>query len=264
MSSKSSGLSHARSVSLVQSLSRGLDILSQFTADSRTLSLTELSRTTGLHRATIYRQVKTLENEGYLVASGSGSYSVGPAWAMALHALGSDTVFAEILSTDMQALAESSRETVVLGVRRGDSVQTAHVLPPSRSFVPRLPQSRIHPLHVSWNVHCQILLAFSSEETRRRMAGIRQTRYTERTVVDPKDIKARLERAAKERVAFDREEFYLGTCGVGVPIIWRGNAVAALALIVPVERFTDDALPAFVEQLRSSVRDMERRLDAQN
>ncbi|NLO28434.1 MAG: helix-turn-helix domain-containing protein [Actinobacteria bacterium] len=51
---------------LVQSLSRGLSVLSQFTAESRSLSLADLSRRTGLRRATVYRFARTLETEGFL------------------------------------------------------------------------------------------------------------------------------------------------------------------------------------------------------
>lgn len=247
----------------VQSLSRGLGILAQFDADNRSLSLSELSRRTGLHRATVYRFVKTLESEGYLTHDPrSGLYSIGPAWAVALFALGSDTVFAEILGHDLRALAESSLETAALGVRRGDSVQIIHVLPPGRSFVPVLPPNLLHPLHATWNVHCQILLAHSSEDTKRRMLAVPQTRYTEHTIVDPEIARARLERVREEGVAYDREEFHTGTCAVGVPVVRQGRVVAALALIVPVERFTKEAVPRFIEQLGSAVKDMERRLES--
>jgi DNA-binding IclR family transcriptional regulator len=246
----------------IQSLARGLEILGQFTADSRSLSLTDLSRRTGLHRATVYRFVKTLETAGYLVSEpGSGLFSIGPAWAMALYAIGSDTVFTEILSTDIRSLAESSHETVALGVRRGENVQVVHALPPSRGFVPKLPANRVHPLYATWNVHSQILLAFSSEETKQRLLAVEPTRFTEHTVVDPVAIRARLEQVREERVAYDREELHVGTCAVGVPIMLWGGAVAALALIVPVERFTADVIPGFIEQLRSAADAMENRLD---
>ena len=256
------GGSEGNGSSPIQSLVRGLAILSQFTSDSRTLTLTELSRRTGLHRATVHRFVKTLEAEGYLLAVTAGTYTVGPAWAVALYALGSDAVFAEILNTDLRALAESSLETVALGVRRGDEVQVVHVLPPSRGFVPTLPPNRLHPLNATWNVHSQILLAFSNEGMQRRILAAPLVRYTEHTVTDPAAARARLERIREECVAYDHEEYHLGTCAVAVPIMSRGRAVAALALIVPVERFTEDAVTSFVEQLRSAVEDMERRLDA--
>jgi len=248
--------------SAVQSLVRGLRILSHFAADSQSLSLAELSRRTGLHKATVYRFAKTLESEGYLDYDAlSGVYSIGPAWAMALYALGSQTVYAQILDADLQALAESSSETVALGVRRGEEVHVLHVLPPARSFVPTLPPNRLHPLHATWNVHCQILLAHSTQDTRRKMLAVPQTRYTAHTVVDPEAARARLERVLEEGVAYDREEFNPGTCAVAVPVMCGERAAAALALIVPVERFNEETVPFFIEQLRAAARDMERRLD---
>ncbi len=250
----------------IQALSRGLDILGQFTANTATLSLAELSRRTGLHRSTAYRFAKALEAEGYLTYDAESElYGVGPTWAMALYTLGSGTVFAQILNTDLRALAESTQEGVVLGVRRGDVVQIAYILPPSRGFVPKVPASNLHPLHATWNVHSQILLAFASEGTRRRMlASIRPERFTQNTLIDPEAARARLERVFKEGVAYDHEEHNLGTCAVAVPIFWRGNAVAALALVVPVERFSEGALPSFIDQLRSAASDMGGRLDQAN
>jgi DNA-binding IclR family transcriptional regulator len=245
----------------VQSLSRGLRILGQFTAESKSLSLSELSRATGLHKATVHRFVRALESEGYLLYdAATGVYSVGPVWATALYALGSGTAFAQILNTDLRALAETSLEAVTLGVRRGDDVQVVHLLPSTRSFVPLLPPSRIHPLSAAGNVLCQILLAHSSEEVKRRILAVPQTRYTENTVVDPADVRARLERVLADGVAYEREEYQAGTCAVGVPLMWRGRAVAALALVVPVERFTEHTVPTFVEQLRSAARGMEKRV----
>lgn len=245
----------------VQSLVRGLAILSQFTADDSSLSLAELSRRTGLHRATVYRFVKTLEAAGYLVSLGAGAYGIGPVWAMSLYALGTHNALANILSVDLEALAETSEETVAIGVKSGDNVQIAHVLPPSRSFVPVLPPGHVYPLHSTWNVHAQILLASSDESTKRRMLAVPQTRHTENTVVDPKETRARLERVLEEGVAYDLEMFHLGTCAVGVPVVSKGKVVAALALVVPVERFTDKDVARFTRQLRSAAQAMGERLD---
>lgn len=246
---------------LVQSLSRGLLILGQFTADSKTLSLTELSRCTGLHKATVHRFVKTLEAEGFLTSVDAGTYTVGPVWAMSLAALGSENVFAEILACDLQELAETTLETVAIGVRRGDWVHVAHVLPPGRSFIPVLPPSHLHPLHASWNVHSQVLMAFADEDLRRRMLAVPQTRYTRYTVVDAEDAATKSEQVRKEGVAYDRQEFREGTCAVGVPVRSRDRVVAALALVMPVERFTDSAVSEYIGQLRRAAENMGERLD---
>lgn len=245
----------------VQSLSRGLGILAQFTAESTTLSLSELSRRTGLHKATVHRFVKTLESEGYLASVEAGVYTIGPAWAMALYALGSENVFAEILAIDLRALADTSLETVALGVRQGDQVHIKHVLPPSRSFVPVLPPGHLHPLHATWNCHSQMLVAFADERTRRRMLAIPQTRYTANTVVEPAEVERKLERVREEGVAYDREEFHDGTCAVGVPVRSKGKVVAAVALVVPVERFTDRHVVELTDELRSAAEVMGKRID---
>lgn len=246
---------------LVQALSRGLGILSQFTAESRSLSLAELSRRTGLHRATVYRFVKTLEAEDYLTYNQqSGLYSVGPAWAAALYSLGSDTVFAEILNEDLHRVTDMTQETVALGVRRGDNVQILRTLAPSRAFVPKLPDSNLTPLHASWSVHAKIHLAYSTEDTQRRMLAVPQTRYTEYTVTEPPAIRTRLEEIANEGIAYDLEEHRLGVCAIAVPVLSGGKVLASLGLVIPVERFTTDTAKAFGEQLREAASSMGTRL----
>lgn len=246
----------------VQSLARGLAILSQFSGGISGLSLTELSRRTNLHKATVYRFVKTLETEGYLIYDAhSGLYSIGPAWAVTLFDLGSATLFAELLNTDLRALAESTRETATLGVRQGDSVHVVHVSPTSRGFIPKMPATRLHPLNSIWNVHAQIILAFADDSTRRRILAVEPTRFTEHTLVDRAATEVRLAQVLEDGVAYEREEHDIGTCAVGVPVLWRGRVIAGLALIVPVERFTKDAVASFVAELRAGAQDIERRLE---
>jgi DNA-binding IclR family transcriptional regulator len=261
VSSQTEKSSESGGAPLIQSLSRGLSVLGQFTADSKTLSLSELSRRTGLHKATVHRFAKTLEAEGFLTSVDAGVYSVGPVWAMSLFALGSENVFSEILAYDLRELAGTTLETVALGVRRGDWVHIAHVLPPGRSFVPVLPPGHLHPLHATWNVHSQVFVAFGDDDLQRRMLATPQTRYTQNTVVDAKGAAAKFEQVRREGVAYDRQEFREGTCAVGVPVHSRGKVVAALALVMPVERFNDESVGEYIRQLRGAADSMGSRLD---
>ncbi len=223
---------------MVQSLSRGLGILSQFTAESRSLSLPDLARRTGLHRATAYRFIRTLEVEGFVTYDpDSALYSVGPAWAAALYSLGSETALTEILNSDMQALSEALSETCTLSVRRGDQVQIINVIDSSRLFRPRLPNSSLVALNEFWNVNSKIHLAFASEDTRRRMLAIPAVRYTQNTLTDRKAIAACLDRVATDRVACDCEEHDLEVCAIAVPVFEKGNVALALGVVTPVDRF---------------------------
>jgi IclR family transcriptional regulator, acetate operon repressor len=252
----------ARGTQLVQSLSRGLGILSQFTAESRSLSLADLSRRTGIHRATVYRFVRTLEVEGFLTFDAdSGLYSVGPSWATALYSLGGDTVLAEILNADLRALRDAVLETVTLATRRGDQVHIISATHPDRVFRPRLPESGLVPLNASWNVHAKVHLAYASKDTQRRLLAIAAPRCTEHTLTDRESIAAGLRKVAADGVAYDHEEHRLGVCAMAVPIFVKGDVVLALGVVIPVERFSEADRERLGSELRLASERMGSRLE---
>ena len=246
----------------VQALSRGLGILSQFTARDPALSLAELSRRTGLHRATVYRFAKTLQAEGFLTQdTAAGVYRVGPAWAAALYTLGSNSVLADILSRDLKSLAEATGQGASISVRKGDHVQIINVVPVSNDDAPELPASSLVPLSEHALVHARVHLAYSSEDTRQRMTAVPVTRHTERTVTDKAVIRAQLEQTAAEGIAYSSDEFRKGLSAMAVPIFSKGDMVAALGLLIPSQRFTDDRTEGFARELRMAAAMMGRRLD---
>lgn len=247
----------------MQVLSRGLRILSQFSAQHPALSLAELGRRTGLHRATVYRFVKTLQAEGFLTVDAStGLYRVGPAWATALYTLGGNAILSEILNHDLRTLAEATGESASLSVRMGDQVQVINVVSITSSFVPANPASPFVPLSEHAMVHPRIHLAYASEETRRRMLALPAVRHTEHTVTDRAALEAALARTAAEGIAYSREEYRRGACAIAVPVFFQGNVAAAVGLLVPVERF-DDNRERYSRELREVALLMSRRLDGE-
>ena len=226
------------------------------------MTLAELSRKTGLHRATVYRFVKTLQEEGFLTwDAAAGVYTVGPAWAAALYSLGSDTVLAEVLKHDLESLAETTGETVALSVRRGDNVQIINVVSASHGFAPQLPESALVPLSESWNCHARIHLAFSSDDTRRRISNVPARRYTDRTVVDKAAIRARIMQAAKDGIACSHEEYKKGLCAAAVPVFSKGEVIASLGVVVPIERFGEAEVERLSGELRGAAAAIGSRLD---
>jgi DNA-binding IclR family transcriptional regulator len=226
------------------------------------LSLAELSRKTGLHRATVYRFTRTLEVEGFLTYDpDSGLYSVGPAWAAALYSLGTDTVFGEIFRDDMRTLAETVGETVALAVRRGDRVQVINITDSSHAFAPQLPDSVLIPLNASWNVHARVHLAFSSKDTQRRMLAIPAVRYTDNTITDRRALGERLTQVAEQGIAYSHEEYRKGLCAAAVPVLVKGDVMLAVGVVAPVERFSKPDLERFSRELRAAAHSMGARLE---
>ncbi len=256
------GLRRSKGPQLVQTLSRGLGILSQFTAEARALSLAELSRRTGLHRATVYRFVKTLEAEGFLAFDpDTGLYCVGPAWATALYSLGSDNVLAEILREDIHALSKTIGESVAVATRRGDQAHIILVSHSDQLFRPRLPEARFVPLYETWNVHVKIHLAYASKDTQQRILSVQARRYTNHTLTDRAALLRELARVAAEGIAYDFEEHRMGVCAMAVPVFVKGDVALALGTVVPVERFTEADRQRLAGELRCSATVIAARLE---
>ncbi len=246
----------------VQALSRGLDILSQFTARDPSLSLAELGRRTGLNPATVYRFVKTLQSKGYLAQDDdTGQYRVGPTFAVALFALGGNSILAQILERDLGLLADITGEGASLALRTGDQLLMTNVIPSSSGFAQLIPAHSARPLTEVWNAQVRVHLAYSDEETRRRVLDVPAVRYTEHTVTDPKALEALLAKTAAEGIAYSCEERSKGRAAVAVPIFSKGNLVGALGLHVPPERFDDAHLERYADKLHSAAAAMGRRLD---
>jgi IclR family pca regulon transcriptional regulator len=246
----------------VQALSRGLGILSQFTAQDPALSLAELGRRTGLHRATVYRFVKTLQAEGFLTQdAAAGVYRVGPAWAAALYTLGSNSVLADILSSDLKMLATATGAGASISVRKGDHVQIINVVPVSSDNAPELPASSMVPLSEHAIVHARVHLAYSSEDTQRRMLAVPAVRHTERTVTDKAGLRTLLNKTASGGFAYSCGEYKKGLSAMAVPIFSKGDVVAALGLLIPSEQLTDDRIDSYARELRTAAALMGRRLD---
>jgi DNA-binding IclR family transcriptional regulator len=245
----------------MQVLTRGLRILGQFTAQEPALSLSELGRRTGLHRATVHRFAKALQAEGFLTLDAvTGLYRVGPAWAAALFVLGGNSILSEILNHDLQALAETTGEAVSLSVRKGDQIQMISVVSTSSSFVPAISPGPFVPLSEHALVHARIHLAYSDEQTRKRMTAVPAIRHTDQTVTDRAVIEARLVQEAAAGIAYSREAYRRGASALAVPVFSQGDVVAALGLVVPTERF-DANVESYSRVLRDAAAAMGRRLD---
>ena len=246
----------------VQAVSRALLILGQFSAHDPALSLADLGRRTGLHRTTVYRLVRTLEAEGFLALDGdAGVYRVGPAWAASLCSLGGNLILSDILSQDLQKLADATGEGATLSIRKGDQVQIFRAISASSSFAPVLPASDILPLSAYWSVHARIHLAYASEGTRKRMTAVPAIRFTEKTVTDRAEIIAGLAQTVTDRIAYSCEEHRKGVCPMAVPVFSKGEVVAAVGLFIPIERFDDEHIERYTRELRATAEAMGRRLE---
>ncbi|MBM2623839.1 IclR family transcriptional regulator [Actinoplanes sp. LDG1-06] len=211
--------------------SRALALLAAFDPEHRSLTLSELSRRSGLPLATAHRLVGELREWGALARLTSGEYVIGRRlWDLGLLAP-VQSGLRQAASPFLHDLYGATLATVHLAVRDGCEVLyvdrlAGHVSVPVVSKV----GSRL-PLHATGVG--KVLLAYAPEPVRLEALG-RLVRVTPYTVTQPARLAEQLRKVRSEGYATTGEEMSLGACSVAVPVRGPGDdVVAALGIVVP-------------------------------
>ena len=218
----------------VQSLSRGLSVLSVLAESSSPLNLTEISHQLRLSKSTIQRLTFTLLQLGYLNRNKeTKKFRLGPK----ILSLG----FAAIRNLDLKEVAypyleETSREvgeTVNLAVLDGteivyvERIRTQQILNINLNVGSRLP------------VHCtsmgKTILAFlPNNRLEEVLKKIELPSLTSLTITSKKGLKKELGKIARRGFAINNEELSNGLRSVAAPIKnHNGEVIAAVNIAVP-------------------------------
>ena len=250
------------SAPIVDSLATALRLLDYFSVKEPELSLRQLSEKSGLYKSRIHRLCGTLVFSGFLVRTPWASYRLGPK-LMALGKIYEATNTIVSLSRPiMKDLADATGESVALFSLDGEtSFCLAREFGPSR-LVFSIHEGDHMQLHAS--AAGRVLLAYGSDELREKVLGVKQLeRFTPMTVVAPKKIAKELPAIQKRGYAINRGERELEVAAVAGPIFNHDHTVtSALAVVGPVQRFSDDRIPELVKQLHLATGRISRSLGA--
>jgi DNA-binding IclR family transcriptional regulator len=211
--------------------SRVLAILDAFDIARPRLTLSEISRRSGLPLPTTHRLISELVAWRGLRRGEDGRYEIGlRLWEVGL--LGPLHVrLRETALPFLQTLYEATRQNVHLAVRDGNDALYVEKLAGHRS-VPIV--SRIGgrlPLHATGVG--KALMAHETPEFLGDYLGCPLARPTRYTIVEPGRLRADLEQTRQRGYAVTREEMTLGTCSVAVPVLDpTGQPVAAVGAVV--------------------------------
>lgn len=110
-----SKLDPSKGVGNVRAVERALDILKAFNAKNYSMSASELMKKVNLSRPTLYRLLKTLENNDFISSSSEPlKFRLGPAVAQMAHAWTSAIDLTELAQPVLENLWSITGETVVL------------------------------------------------------------------------------------------------------------------------------------------------------
>lgn len=218
---------------------RATQLLTAFTPERPTLTLSQLARRTGLPLTTTHRLVGEMVECGLIERDPAGTFHIGlRLWeiaSLAPRGLG----LRELALPFMEDLFAVTRENVQLAVRDGlESVFVERIA--GRNAVPVLTRVGgrfpLHPTGVG-----RVLLAHAPAGVQDAVFAVPLTRYTPFTITDPDTLRRLLADVRTHDFAVNDRQVTTDTVSVAAPVRAAGGAVvAAVSVVVPA----GPALPA--------------------
>lgn len=229
----------------VQSLARGLAVITAFDARTPELTLSEVAVATGLSRATARRFLLTLVELGYV-------RSDGRLFALTPRVL--ELGYSYLAGLGLPEIAQPHLER--LSHELGESSSASVLDEADIVYVARVPTRRI--MAVSITIGTRFPAAVTSMG-RVLLAGLPEAALdadpsllaapalTQATITRPAELRAELHRVRTQGYAIVDQELEQGLRSVAVPVTRRGVVVAAVnvstSLSTSVERMRDDFVP---------------------
>lgn len=250
-----------------QAIHRAQRILKCFTVERPTVSLTELTKQTGLTMPTAHRIVKSLQSGGFLVQDSlTNRYSLGPA-VMALarvmmHRSANEDLVAAAMPY-LEQLRSATNETVGLHCPTAEGRYCVAELVSRQPL--RLSTGVGHTYELFIGATGRAILAFSAPVAvdrvlaRLESAGV----ATDSEFENPTrtELEADLTVIRRQGYAMSLGDVVASATSVAVPILSdHGTAVAAINVTGPAERWTRPLMEQHVPDLVEAARQISSRL----
>lgn len=209
----------------LQSLARGISVLSALGADGRGLTLAEAAAATGLPRATARRSLLTAVRQGY-AAGADGRFRILPRVFELGYARLRRLSLGEIATPHLRRLVATVHESASTAVLEGEEIR----------YVARAAAHRIMSVDIMVGTRFpafatsmgRVLLADLPEAARRRfLEGARLAPLTTRTVTGIEALLAILDGVADEGYALVDQELEQGLRSIAVPVRDPAGTVVA-------------------------------------
>ena len=250
--------SNIRPLTGTRAVVRAITVLKALGRSTNAYGVTELGAATGLSKATVFRLLGALENEGMVARDGSsGTYRLGPE-VISLGASALSTTDLRVIAHDELArLADESGETATLEILRHSEVVVIDEVQPRFVFGATPEIGRSWPAHATSTG--KLLLALTDSTP----ALPRLTRYASRTITTRAAFERALARIRRRGYAIAVDELEPGLVAMAAPVRNHlGYVVAALSLNAPGTRLGPKRRRALIPNLCRAANRVSRRLGA--
>ncbi|OBC01788.1 hypothetical protein A5784_16885 [Mycobacterium sp. 852013-50091_SCH5140682] len=225
----------------VRTLSRGLEILEQFSGAEAELSQSDLAARCGLPMPTIHRLVRTLVSHEFLEpVAGGRNYRLGAAVLRLAGPLIARNDPSAVIRRKLQELSESTGETCNLATLLGSSVVYLDGVPGGRILTPQVTVGLRLSAH-NTALGKALLAQLDDDDVIARLGHGPYDQTTPHTAANWSELKKRLQMVRHDGIAVSDEEFEIGltSLAVGLPARPDGS-LRAINVSLPVSRATPE------------------------
>jgi IclR family pca regulon transcriptional regulator len=240
------------------SLARGLAVVRGFTQQKRSLTISQLSHRTGIPRAAVRRCLYTLAKLGYVGADDGRNFSLRPKMLGLSHAYLSSTTLASAAQPLLDRVSDVLHESSSIALLEGDEI-----LYLARSSTMRRIMSVDLGIGTRLPAYCtsmgRVLLAhLPAAELNGYFERVKLVAHTNRTLIEPPQIRAELQRVIAGDFAIVDQELELGLRSIAVPVRdLSGRVVAAMNIGTQASRVTmADLERRFLPELHAAAQEL--------
>lgn len=245
----------------IQSLEKGLRVISVFDHSHTALTLTEVAKLENLTRANARRILLTLQYLGYVHSEDGKLFSLTPKVLSLGYSYLSSLPFREIAQPFMQTLAKEVNESCSMSVLEESSivyiarVHTKRIMTISLGIGTRL------PAHAT-SMGKVIMADLSEKKLEEQLEKLSFESFTPQTIRNKTEMKKALKEVQEKGWAVADQELELGVRSIACPIRdQHGKTVAALNISGHAGRVSlEEMLRQFLPKLQSTVAEIENAL----
>ncbi|WP_127112813.1 IclR family transcriptional regulator [Shimia sediminis] len=222
-------------------VTKALSLLSYFSRSAPEIGLSEMTRLSGLNKATVYRLMTELAEQGFVEQVGTGrQYRLGPIY-LRLAALREAAVpTREVAQKVLKDLSEATGETAHMSVLQGQVLSTlAYVY--SVQHGTRVTMEDAQQINFHSTSSGQVVLAFNGADLADRVLSEPLEKRTPQTETNPDVIRQQVAQARQlglaEVVSGFEEDVHSHACPV---FDARQSCYGAVAVAAPVARMTPE------------------------
>lgn len=246
----------------VQSIDRAFGLLERLCASRDGLPIHTLSEETGLHKSTVHRLLAAMAARGYVRKDeDTGRYRMTTRICELSAQVVESLDILQVARAPMEALSQTTGETVHLVVREGDEIVYVHKVESDVSSMRMF--SRIgmrRPMYCT-GVGKAILAELPEEEVERIWGASDIQAYTEHTIVTLERLRDVLDSIRRRGCAYDNQENELGVRCIAATIHdYTGAICGALSISAPMLRMSDSKVAQLQPQLMAACAKISRNM----